>query len=157
GLLRALLPLLPRAARRRLDFFHSMRTHANNAHNELLEVWAQTGLLGTGCFVWVWATFAAAARRAFKAGGGELAAACAAGVAAMLADNLLNVSLHFTVPGFLFWWLAGSAMALGVRAPEGPALGGRRARALAAGACAVLAGLSWTWVCFWAREAHYFA
>ena len=35
-----------------IEMFRALRTHANNAHNELLEVWGQTGILGLGAFLW---------------------------------------------------------------------------------------------------------
>lgn len=145
-------------------FYHTMRTHANNSHNEILEVFAQTGLIGLGAFLWLWTTFFAAAWRwaKTKANIGEdpIWVGAVAGVAAVLADNLLNVSLHFAVPAFMFWWLAGVAMGRGAR--EGAAfrlapgpLGARRAAA-AALTCACLFA-AWWQVRFWNREAWYFA
>lgn len=73
----------------------------------------------------------------------------------MLVDNLLNVSLHFAVPGFIFWWAAGTAMA-----------GGGESRNLKNSsfikrvltfAAVVLMGFSWYWVKTWNREVRYFA
>src|SRR6185295_15420551 len=46
-----------------VDLFRVLRTHANNAHNEVLEVFSQTGLLGLGVFVWLWAAFTETFRR----------------------------------------------------------------------------------------------
>ncbi len=138
--------------------FRNLRTHANNSHNELLETWAQTGLLGVGVLAWTWSAFFARVKRSLA---GEersqvLRLAAAAGVAGMLADNLLNVSLHFAVPAFLFWWAAGLAMGGTQRRDF---LDGRRR---AAGAAALLlaggAGLAaWTAVRVWNREARYFS
>ncbi|MBI4060091.1 MAG: tetratricopeptide repeat protein [Elusimicrobia bacterium] len=143
-------------------FFHAMRTHANNSHNEILEVFSQTGLCGLGAFLWLWATFFAAAWRwaRTKAGEDPVWIGAVAGVSAVLVDNLLNVSLHFAVPAFMFWWLAGAAMGRGAReggaflnwAPSPPA---RRAAAGAA-ICACLLAVWWQ-VRFWEREAWYFA
>ncbi len=143
-------------------YYHNMRTHANNSHNEILEVFSQTGLLGLGAFLWLWATFFLTSLRWLKTKAGEdpVWVGAVAGVAAVLADNLLNVSLHFAVPAFLFWWLAGTAMGRGAR--EGgafrtwaPALAARR------GVGAVLIGATlfaaWWQVRFWQREAWYFA
>ena len=143
-----------------LDMFRSVRTHANNAHNEIMEIWAQTGLLGLGAFCWMWTTFSAAVvrRRALLARH-SMALAAAAAVAGVLVDNLLNVSIHFAVPGFLFWWAAGSA--LGASAPRkeerwhsvaGPAI----AKVLAMTAVILAGAASWNAVRFWNREARYF-
>jgi tetratricopeptide (TPR) repeat protein/O-antigen ligase len=143
-------------------FYHNMRTHANNAHNEILENFAQTGLLGLGAFLAFWTAFFESARRwaRGRAGTDPLWAGAVAGCAGVLVDNLMNVSLHFTVPAFLFWWLAGSATGRGARegtkaAPWKASLGARRAAAAvlmtAAGA------VCWTQVRAWNREAWYFA
>lgn len=143
-------------------FYHNMRTHANNSHNEILEVFSQTGLIGLGAFLWLWATFFLAAWRWAKTKAGEdpVWAGAVAGVAAVLADNLLNVSLHFAVPAFIFWWLAGAAMGRGARDGGAFAPGGfpRTARRAAAAAlvCACLFA-AWWQVRFWNREAWYFA
>lgn len=162
------------------DFFQTMRTHANNTHNEILEVWSQTGLLGLGVLCWTWATFFACVRRwgaAAPAAGASPArpgkdapesgevwrVAAAAGVAGMLADNLLNVSLHFAVPAFLFWWQAGIAMGLPARflAPTSfrtrLRFPGRRFSAAAAAAVLALSACGgWWWTRQWGREVRYF-
>lgn len=163
------------------DFFRIMRTHANNAHNEVLEVFSQTGLLGLGIYLWLWTTFFRSCAGRFKRGafGDGLIPACAAGAAGMLADNLLNVSLHFAVPAFLFWWLVGTAAGLEPGAAPQTAGGGvearpagrkdksaskaavpppRPARQLAvAAALAALALCGWYYVRVWFREVDYFA
>ncbi len=143
-------------------FYHTMRTHANNSHNEILEVFSQTGLLGLGAFLWLWTTFFLSARRWSKtrAGGDPIWIGAVAGVAAVLADNLLNVSLHFAVPAFIFWWLAGTAMGRGAKdggifricLPPFPAR-----RALGAALVGVSLYAAWWQVRFWQREAWYFA
>ena len=160
-------------------FWRQMRTHANNGHNEIIEVWSQTGLLGLGVYAWLWTTFFASARAWLRRGGDRAAvfAGCAAGVAGMLVDNMLNVSAHFAVPGFLFWWAAGSAMGAlrpAPAAPAAPAPTGKAARTRAEAVqekprppaawtwglrlgAALLVALSWIWVRVWFREAHYFA
>ena len=142
-------------------FFHHMRTHANNSHNEVLEIFSQTGILGLGAYLWLWTSFFASARRwaREKLGEDPVWAGAVAGVAAVLVDNLLNVSLHFAVPAFMFWWLAGAAMGRGARL-VGPSTwtAGPQARRAAAAAIVVLALFaSWWQVRFWAREAWYFA
>ncbi|MDE2038527.1 MAG: tetratricopeptide repeat protein [Elusimicrobia bacterium] len=141
-----------------LDLFRHLRTHANNAHNEIVEVWSQTGLVGLGIFAWLWATFFFMARRRFACAArqAEQWAACVAGVAGMLVDNMLNVSLHFAVPALLFWWTVGSCAGAGL-----PQAARRKASGLwrwgLRAAAAALAVLTWFWVCVWFREAHYFA
>lgn len=99
-----------------LDTYRTFRTHANNTHNEILEIWSQTGTLGFGIYLWFLATFFGYGFFLIKNLSGEkryLAAAIVAGSAGMLADNLLNVSLHFAVPGFLYWWNIGILLGLG--------------------------------------------
>ena len=142
-----------------LDFFRNMRTHANNAHNELLETWSQTGILGVGALLWLWTTFFTASRRWFKSAGSQasLRVAAVAAAAGMLADNQLNVSLHFAVPAFLFWWVAGAAVGGVPGEDSGRRAAGPLARPFSLALAALLASLSWYWVKVWNREAHYFA
>ena len=33
------------------------RTHANNAHNEILEYWSQIGTIGVGIVAWMWVVY----------------------------------------------------------------------------------------------------
>jgi tetratricopeptide (TPR) repeat protein/O-antigen ligase len=130
------------------EFLRPLRTHANNSHNELLETWAQGGLLGLGILLWLWTTFARAA-----AGRGRTAFAAACGVGGMLIDNLLNVSLHFAVPAFMFWWAAGLALpACGRRV----LLSATAARTAAAAVLLAAAACSWQWIRVWNREVLYF-
>lgn len=145
------------------DFYIGMRTHANNSHNEIVETWAQTGLLGVGVLFWMWATFFWAARKQARSGRPAdqgLWTAAVAGTAGMLADNMLNVSLHFAVPGFLFWWVAGTAMGRAAqtenqwRVFRGPRWG---RSALAAALALLCAWGAWYWVRVWNREVHYFS
>ncbi len=160
-----------------IDSLRSLRTHANNAHNELLETFSQTGILGLGAALLLWTAFyrriwsaLTAGRPADPAPKGKgarpedesepvWALAAAAGTVGMLVDNLLNVSLHFAVPGLLFWWQAGTAMGILSRreyrtaelAPSRPAAVAVLAAALAA---AGFVGRHWTGQ--WMREALYF-
>lgn len=158
-----------------MEGFRTLRTHANNAHNELLEVFSQTGILGLGAALLLWTAFfrrvasalgasrAADAQRAKPGAEGEAdpvwALAAASGAAGMLVDNLLNVSAHFAVPGLLFWWQTGTAMGLLSR-QEGRVTEldpPKWARAAAAAAALLL--LAFTarhWTGQWMREALYF-
>ncbi|KAF0126594.1 MAG: O-antigen polymerase [Elusimicrobia bacterium] len=156
-----------------------LRTHANNAHNEVLELWSQAGLAGLASFILIFAVLARAFVHNRRAGGGGLGrhcpqsvpgalrpaesrfwpAALAAGVIGMLADNMLNVSMHFAVPGFMFWWVMG-ALSARLSSPSSPASGpfsGYRAWA----AAALLALLALSSVAYWQgqfrREALYFS
>ncbi|MFH2203916.1 MAG: tetratricopeptide repeat protein [Elusimicrobiota bacterium] len=172
------------------DFYRIMRTHANNAHNEVVEVWAQTGIAGVGILFWLWTVFfrglwADARPRCSAAASAEpepiktvkkkkqnktvkeppdneriWLLAGGAGVCGMLVDNLLNVSLHFAVPAFLFWWQAGTVCGhLSARQGSWRSLRfPNRAAALAAAAVIVFGAVvgGWYWVGFWKREVHYF-
>ena len=144
------------------DFVRPMRTHANNGHNEVMETWAQMGLLGVGALVWLWTTFFTAVAKWRKTPDKEadLRLAACAGAAGMLVDNLLNVSLHFAVPGFLFWWVVGYTVHPRVNGPDGwraAALPPPARKATALCLSFFLAYVSWTWVRVWNRETHYFA
>ncbi|MFC1567173.1 tetratricopeptide repeat protein, partial [bacterium] len=93
------------------EIFGAYRTHANNAHNEILELVSQVGIVGFSIFVWLMISiyqylingYRNAASKAAKI---ELAAILAS-ITAMLVDNMLNVSLHFTVPMMVFWFIVG--------------------------------------------------
>ncbi|OVE77417.1 hypothetical protein BVX98_02630 [bacterium F11] len=95
------------------ELFARFRTHANNAHNILLEVWAQVGFIGTGLAILLmtnlfwggWIIF-----RSKKEGLSRfLVGALLAGFVGMMVDNFFgNVSIFFAVPAFLFWWNMGA-------------------------------------------------
>ena len=95
------------------ELFAQFRTHANNAHNVLLEVWSQIGTVGTGMAIWLlvtlfcggWVIF----RRKEDGLSRFLVAGLLAGFVGMLTDNFFgNVSIFFAVPAFLFWWNMGA-------------------------------------------------
>ncbi|MFH1282097.1 MAG: tetratricopeptide repeat protein [bacterium] len=96
--------------------FSKLRTHANNAHNEVLEILSQVGIIGFGVYLLILATFLTLSYKAFmqlKANQNEsrfIIVALAAGMIGMWFDNLLNVSLHFAVPCFLYWWFMGNVV-----------------------------------------------
>ncbi len=137
-----------------------LRTHANNAHNELLEQWSQTGLLGLGAYLWVLATLFYGFLRFYRSADREArydAVPLAAGLAGILADNMLNVSIHFAVPALGFWWVAG-ALALKTSG-TGVYPAWRRPRAAAAAAWVLLAcclGAGVMWERQFMREFYYF-
>ncbi|MFH1620262.1 MAG: O-antigen ligase family protein [bacterium] len=144
-----------------LEKFPSMRnlrTHANNAHNEFLEIWSQTGLLGLGVFFWFCAVLIFWFRRFYRKAGEDdrfRSAPILAALAGMLTDNLLNVSLHFAVPAFLFWWLAG-ALSSRISPPQERVFRPVWLRpVLALAAAAALCGVG-LWCAQFMRETHYF-
>lgn len=146
-----------------LDAFRTLRTHANNAHNEVIEVFAQTGIVGLGAALLLWTAFFRRVASALRVSRPETepvwALAAASGAAGMLVDNMLNVSAHFAVPGLAFWWQAGTAMGLLSRR-ESRALALEPSKALRWGAAAAAALLfAFTarhWAGQWMREALYF-
>ncbi|MCG2726177.1 MAG: O-antigen ligase family protein [Elusimicrobia bacterium] len=98
-----------------------LRTHANNAHNEILELWSQTGIIGLGAYIWVFLTLLICFMRFYKKAVYEdryWTIPFLAALSGMFIDNMLNVSLHFAVPAFLFWWIVG-ALSLKLSSPDG--------------------------------------
>lgn len=89
----------------------SHRTHANNAHNEIIEVWSQTGTLGLGLYILFLVTFFVYAFKIlnFKQQVYEklLVIALSSSVLGMLVDNMLNVTIHFCVPAFIYFFNIG--------------------------------------------------
>lgn len=137
-----------------------LRTHANNAHDEVLEQWSQSGLIGLGVYIWFLATLFYGFLRFYRSSSPEAryeAVPLAAGLAGVLADNLLNVSIHFAVPALAFWWVAGT---LALRTSGASARQPwRRPRACAAAAWALIACClagGWFWQRQFMREFHYF-
>lgn len=99
--------------------FRTFRTHANNAHNEMLEVWSQTGFLGMGIYAWLWVVLIwvgiKSARQFYPSDPEKSIWSWAFTVSAigMFVDNFFgNVSIHFAVPAFLFWWQVGLLFSL---------------------------------------------
>ena len=162
GLFELFYPFYQGALLHASTFYHNMRTHANNSHNEILEVFSQTGLAGLGAFLAFWAAFFESARRWAKGrlGADPLWIGAVAGCAGMLADNMFNVSLHFAVPAFLFWWIAGFALGRGAGSIGGARVWKASVPTRRAAACALIlfaAGVAWLQIRFWEREAWYFA
>jgi len=109
----------------------SLRTHGNNAHNELLERWAEGGIVGLGLFLWIFVSlFFFCFKNRKNADFTEKTAPFAAAAAGMLADNMLNVSLHFAVPGMLFWWTLGCIHSAAAEISGGDAVPARRGKKL---------------------------
>ncbi len=142
--------------------FSGLRTHANNCHNEVLEIFSQTGVLGLGVQAWLWCVFAFCAWRWHRRKERQVWQwAAASAVAGMWVDNLLNVSMHFAVPAFLLWWQAGIAVGAAPDQPEEKAWRSWRPSRAASAAVAllVLATACWggrLWWRQWNREVHFF-
>jgi putative inorganic carbon (HCO3(-)) transporter len=91
------------------------RTHANNCHNEILEILTQVGIVGflayflfyLFLFVYLFKTIN---RDSVDEKDRMLIIAYLSAILGMLADNLLNVSLHFAIPMMIFWFIVGSAV-----------------------------------------------
>ena len=100
--------------------FRNFRTHANNAHNEVIEIWSQTGFVGMGVYAWLWVVliiFGFKCSKYFYQQNPERSVwiwAFTASAAGMFVDNFFgNVSIHFAVPAMLFWWQAGLLFSMG--------------------------------------------
>lgn len=137
-----------------------LRTHANNAHNELLEQWSQAGLAGLGAYLWFLAALFYGFWRFYRSAGEEArysAVPLAAGLAGALADNMLNVSLHFAVPALAFWWVAGAlALKTAGTAPYPPWRRPAAGRALAWALILCCVGGAWFWQLQFRREFYFF-
>lgn len=101
--------------------FRGIRTHANAAHNIIAQAWAETGIAGLAAACILVAVFfrlaAVALRKADNekkvenTGRSTFFIPLASGLAGMVADNMLNVSLFFPVTAALFWYIAGAFIA----------------------------------------------
>jgi len=96
--------------------YSPFRTHANNAHNEILEIVSQTGIVGLGIYIWLFILFFKIVINSYRKLNIEYDKTVVLGllgsIFGMLVDNLLNVSLHFPMPALLFWILMGLTMGI---------------------------------------------
>ncbi|MDI6641542.1 MAG: tetratricopeptide repeat protein [Elusimicrobiota bacterium] len=96
------------------ELYRGFRTHANNAHNEILEYWSQVGTVGLAVYIWFFVTFFFYGWKLMKSNNLSypkkfFAIAILAGTLGMFVDNIFgNVSTQFCVPAFLFWFNIGS-------------------------------------------------
>ncbi|MBN1384321.1 MAG: O-antigen ligase family protein [Elusimicrobia bacterium] len=95
----------------------TQRTHANNAHNIVLENLSQMGIAGLGIFLWFIFCIIKFGIHQLKNQRGDfqkvLAVGIFAGLIGMLVDNIINVTFYFVIPGFFFWLLIGILAGLG--------------------------------------------
>ena len=89
-----------------------LKTITHAPHNELFFQLAQGGIVGLGLFLFMFMVlflevrdFAAHKKEGDKK---QLLQALFCGILGMLADNMLNISLHAVVPAFIFWWMVGA-------------------------------------------------
>lgn len=88
----------------------SLRTHANNAHNEIIEIISQTGIIGFGISVLFILSIIYSSIKYIEQPDNDdkiVVLTALGSILAMLVDNMLNVSIHFAVPGLLFFWICG--------------------------------------------------
>ncbi len=91
-----------------------LKTITHAPHNELFFQLAQGGIVGLGLFLFMFMVlflevrdFATHKKEGDKK---QLLQALFCGILGMLADNMLNISLHAVVPAFLFWWIVGATV-----------------------------------------------
>jgi O-antigen ligase/Flp pilus assembly protein TadD len=118
------------------------------AHNDYVQLAAETGVVGLGLWFWVLACLFRAGARAVRAAGGPADAATAAGAfggcVALAADALFNFPFQILPAAVVFWLLAGTLAGRGAvrtRAAAAAALSdpaGRRWLPAAAAAAALL-------------------
>jgi O-antigen ligase len=98
------------------------RTHANHAHNEVLNIAAELGLTGLLLGIYFLNIFFRRANSVLRSGIPEedriLAIGLLAGVLGQIADSFFNVALHITAPAMFFWLAVGLLFSLSGEQPE---------------------------------------
>lgn len=93
------------------EIYTPLRTHANNAHNFILEHLTQSGILGTASFLLFLAILFKDSMKMYISESSALdkiqILILSAATFAFLVDNMLNVSLFFPMPAIVFWINAG--------------------------------------------------
>ncbi|MCK4532483.1 tetratricopeptide repeat protein [bacterium] len=112
--------------------FVSFRTHANNVHNEILEVLTQTGFIGLAIFCYLLICLGRYCYYLMKKltdinikEEEKILIPCFIGaIVGVFTDNMFNVSLHFPIPAFFFWVSLGFLISMGkkVEGEEGHVL-----------------------------------
>lgn len=101
--------------------FVSFRTHANNVHNEILEVLTQTGFIGLAIFCYLLISLGRYCCHLIKKltdikvkEEEKILIPCFIGaIAGVFTDNMFNVSFHFSIPAFFFWVSLGFLISMG--------------------------------------------
>ncbi|MFH1784625.1 MAG: tetratricopeptide repeat protein [bacterium] len=152
--------------------YGSLKTHANRAHNEILQFLSETGVAGFAVSIWVIIVFFAFSIKSLKRIPGEekdsyIMIGLLSGITGMLVDNLFNVSLHFASPAMVFWINMGIVIHLGgkkesynktvVKEQSGSLSATRIMVSIARiGAMAVLMGIIWLNATRFMAAVHYF-
>ncbi len=109
----------------RKETYKNLRTHANNAHNILMELLTGVGIIGTGVYLWLMAVFVYMSRKIYLRVNKKqkiwVLVFSIAGISFWL-DNILNVSLFFPVPALTFWLNAGLLASIGRESCKSPEL-----------------------------------
>ncbi|NIM03865.1 tetratricopeptide repeat protein [bacterium] len=84
----------------------------NYAHNEFLEIWSETGLIGIGIFIWTIFAFFAQGRLLLKENSGAesqkiLTVGWLASSAAILAHSFVSVNMRFIITAVYFYFVLG--------------------------------------------------
>ncbi|MDR0676540.1 MAG: O-antigen ligase family protein [Elusimicrobiota bacterium] len=89
--------------------FVGHRTHGNNAHNELLEILTQTGIIGFLIYILFFLSLFNLVIKSFKKSDNEETAmfyiAYLASIIGMLLDNMFNNTLHIDSTTTMFWFI----------------------------------------------------
>jgi len=103
----------------KIEKYSPFRTHANNAHNEILEIVTQTGMVGLGIYLWLFIVLFKMGIAGYRKLSSEyhqmFILGFLASIFGMLIDNMLNVSLHFPMPALLFWIAMGFVVGISQR------------------------------------------
>jgi len=95
----------------------------DHAHNEFLEVMADTGIIGLGLFLWLAVGYVWVVVKVMRSAGDDywryLVAGLLAGLVAFMIQNLAGVTMRWVFGGMFFWlWLALTAVAEGGSRPQ---------------------------------------
>ena len=101
--------------------FRHFRTHANNAHNEILEILSQVGIIGLLVFCYLlfclgkycYYLVKRLSRIKTKREEKVLIPCFIGAITGVFVDSMFNVSLHFPVPAFFLWLNVGFLINMG--------------------------------------------
>lgn len=81
------------------------------AHNAVLQIWAETGIIGVAGFIWLCATVLRDALRKYRADKTLLPALLICSCLVFLAHNMFDITFFLPEASFLWWLLLGSLRA----------------------------------------------